>query len=185
MASWLNLGQVLKVNAKKFAQTVALKDKDRQLTYAELNRRVNQLARSLLNLGLTKGDKVAVLLENSIEIVEVYLATAKTGLVIVPVNFRLTGPEVAYIANNSEARAFIVHGEFTPCIDAIRGELEHIRADRYIVVGQAIDGYVEYEGLIRDAPDIEPTGAGRSTGSLDLDLHLGHHRNAQGGCPVS
>jgi acyl-CoA synthetase (AMP-forming)/AMP-acid ligase II len=156
MASWLNLGQILKLNAKKFAHTVALKDKDRQLTYAELNRRVNKLAHSLLDLGLIKGDKVAVLLENSIEIVEVYLATAKTGLVIVPVNFRLAGSEVADIVKNSDAQVLIVHGEFTRCVDAIRPELKHIRADRYIVVGQETDGYREYEGFIRRAPEYEP-----------------------------
>ena len=84
MAGWLNLGQILKVNAKKFPHTVALKDHERGLTYPELNRRVNKLAHSLLALGLKKGDKVAVLLENSIEIIEAYLATAKTGIIIVP-----------------------------------------------------------------------------------------------------
>jgi acyl-CoA synthetase (AMP-forming)/AMP-acid ligase II len=156
MASWLNLGQILKVNAKKFPHTVALKDKDRQLTYAELNRRVNKLAHSLLDLGLNKGDKVAVLLENSIEIVEVYLATAKTGLVIVPVNFRLTGSEVAYIVNDSDAQAFIVHDEFTPCVDATKPELTHIGPERYIVVGQETEGYREYEGFIHQAPEEEP-----------------------------
>ena len=67
MACWLNLGQILKVNAKKFPRTVALKDRERSLTYPEVNRRVNKLAHSLLALGLKKGDKVAVLLENSIE----------------------------------------------------------------------------------------------------------------------
>ena len=85
MACWMNLGQNLKVNAKKFPNTVALKDISRSFTYPQLNRRVNRLAHSLLSLGLTKGDKVAVLLENSIEIVEVFLATAKTGLIIVPI----------------------------------------------------------------------------------------------------
>ena len=75
MAGWLNLGQNLKVNAKKFPNTVALKDRMRTFTYPQVNRRVNKLAHSLLSIGLSKGDKVAVLLENSIEIVELYLAT--------------------------------------------------------------------------------------------------------------
>jgi feruloyl-CoA synthase len=69
MVCWLNLGQILKVNAKKFPSTIAIKDKNRSFTYPELNKRVNKLAYSLLSLGLKKGDKVAVLLENSIEIV--------------------------------------------------------------------------------------------------------------------
>jgi acyl-CoA synthetase (AMP-forming)/AMP-acid ligase II len=156
MASWLNLGQILRVNAKKFPHAVALKDKNRRVTYAELNRRVNKLAHSLLSLGLTKGDKVAVLLENSVEIVEVYLATAKTGLVIVPVNFRLTAPEVAYIVNDSDAKALIAHDEFTPCVNSIRPELKHIRPEHYIVVGQAIAGYAVYEAFIHQAPQSEP-----------------------------
>jgi acyl-CoA synthetase (AMP-forming)/AMP-acid ligase II len=156
MAYWLNLGQNLKVNAKKFPNAIALKERDRAFTYPETNRRVNKLAHSLLSLGLTKGDKVAVLLENSIEIVEVYLATAKAGLVIVPINFRLVAPEVEYIANNSDAQAFIVHDEFTPCVDAIRPELANIQPDSYIVVGEEREGYREYESFMRGAPESEP-----------------------------
>jgi len=80
MACWLNLGEMVKMNAKKFPNQIALKDKARSFTYPGLNKRVNKLANSLLNLGLKKGDKFAVLLENSVEIVEAYLAAAKTGL---------------------------------------------------------------------------------------------------------
>ena len=153
VASWLNLGQILKVNAKKFSNTVALKDESRNFTYPEVNRRVNQLAHGLLDLGLNKGDKVAVLLENSIEIVEVYLATAKTGLVIVPINFRLIGSEVAYIVNNSDAQAMIVHDEFTPCVNSIKPELVNIGSDRYIVVGEKTNGYRAYESIIKVFPE--------------------------------
>jgi acyl-CoA synthetase (AMP-forming)/AMP-acid ligase II len=122
MAGWMNLGQNLKVNAKKFPDNVMLKDSQRSFTYPEVNKRVNQLAHSLLSLGLSKGDKVAVLLENSIEIVEVFLATAKTGIIIVPINFRLVSAEVEYIADNSDAKAFIVHDEFTSIENASDSE---------------------------------------------------------------
>lgn len=156
MAHWLNLGQILPVNAKKFPNTVALKDRERSFTYPEVNKRVNKLAYSLLALGLTKGDRVAVLLENSVEIVEVYLATAKTGLVIVPINFRLVGPEVEYIVNNSDAQAFIVHDEFTPTVDGIKPNLKNIGPDNYIVVGEEKEGYREYEAFMREATESEP-----------------------------
>lgn len=156
MTHWLNLGQALKVNAKKFPNQIALKDRDRAFTYPETNRRVNRLAHSLLSLGLRKGAKVAVLMENSVEIVEIYLATAKTGLVIVPINFRLIGSDVEYIVNNSDAEAIIVHGEFTPCVDEIKPALKNIRPDRYIVVGQEREGYRGYEALMREAPECEP-----------------------------
>jgi len=156
MAHWLNLGQILKVNAKKFPNNIALKDSERAFTYPETNRRVNRLAHSLLSLGLNKGDKVAVLLENSLEIVEVYLATAKAGLVIVPINFRLFGPEVEYIVNNSDAKAFIAHDEFTPTVDAIGPNLRDVGPDNYIVVGEEREGYREYEAFMREAPEDEP-----------------------------
>ena len=156
MACWLNLGQILRVNARKFPNTVALKDKDGGFTYPEVNKRVNKLSHSLLSLGLEKGDKVAVFLENSIEIVEVYLATAKAGLVIVPINFRLIDKDVEYIAKNSDAKVFIVHDEFTSIIDSIKKNLKEIKPERYIVVGKERDGYKEYESFIKDSPDSEP-----------------------------
>jgi acyl-CoA synthetase (AMP-forming)/AMP-acid ligase II len=156
MAGWMNLGQNLKVNAKKFPNTVMLKDSQRSFTYPEVNKRVNQLAHSLLSLGLSKGDKVAVLLENSIEIVEVFLATAKTGIIIVPINFRLVSAEVEYIADNSDAKAFIVHDEFTSTVDPIKAKLTNIAPDNYIAVGQAVEGYRSYDGFIENASDGEP-----------------------------
>ncbi|MBW2613678.1 MAG: AMP-binding protein [Deltaproteobacteria bacterium] len=156
MTAWMNLGQQLKMNAKKYPATVALKDKDRHFTYPETNQRVNRLAHSLLSLGLSKGDKVAVFMENSIEIVEIFLATAKTGLIIVPINFRLVAREVEYIVDNSDAGAFIVDTEFAPMIDTIKESLQKIPAENYVAVGPTCRGYLEYESFIADAQDNEP-----------------------------
>jgi len=156
MAGWMNLGQNLKVNAKKFPNTVMLKDSRRSFTYPQANRRVNQLAHSLLSLGLSKGDKIAVLLENSIEIVEIFLATAKTGIIIVPINFRLVSTEVEYIADNSDARAMIVHDEFVSTVDPIKANLKNIAPENYIVVGQAVEGYRSYDAFIENASESEP-----------------------------
>ncbi|MCK4365261.1 MAG: AMP-binding protein [Thermoplasmatales archaeon] len=156
MACWLNLGQMVKMNAKKFPNHIALKDKDRSFTYPDLNKRANKLAHSLLSMGLQKGDKFAVLLENSIEIVEAYLAAAKTGLVIAPVHFRFVGQEILKLMENSDAKAFIVHDEFTPIVNSIKKDLPNILPDRYIVVGEKMKGYKEYEEFIKDSPDTEP-----------------------------
>ncbi len=156
MADWMNLGQQFKLNSKKYPNKVALKDRTRAFTYPESNRRVNQLAHSLMGLGLDKGDKVAVLMENSIEIVELYLATAKTGIIIVPINFRLVSREVEYIVNNSDAKALFVHEQFASTVDPIKGKLTHIATDHYVVVGQNREGYRNFNAFIDGAPDQEP-----------------------------
>ena len=156
MTAWMNLGQQLKMNAKKYPDTLALKDEERRFTYPETNQRVNRLAHSLLSLGLEKGEKVAVFMENSIEIVEIFLATAKTGIIIVPINFRLVAPEVEYILNNSDAKALVVDAEFAPMIDTIKERLPNIPAGNYIAVGAACDGYREYEAFFAKASAAEP-----------------------------
>ena len=155
MACWLNLAHMIKINAKKFPNTIALEDKKRSFTYPELNKRVNKLSHSLVSLGLKKGDKIAVLLENSIEIVEAYLAAAKTGMVIVPVHFRFVGREIKNIIDNSDAKAFVVHDEFAETVDSIKSKLNNITPDRYIVVGETVKGYKEYEEFIRKASEKE------------------------------
>lgn len=156
MACWLNLGQMIKMNEKKFPNHISLKDKDRGFTYTDLNRRVNKLSNSLLSLGLKKGDKFAVLLENSIEIVEAYLAAAKTGLIVVPVHFRFVGKEIENVIEDSDAEAIIVHNEFTPTVDEIKSNLRNIQENRFIVVGKKVKGYTEYEDFISASSDNEP-----------------------------
>jgi acyl-CoA synthetase (AMP-forming)/AMP-acid ligase II len=156
MGFWLNLGQIQRVNAKKFPNTVALRDAQRAFTYPEMNKRVNKLASSLTTLGLQKGDKVAVLLENSIEICELFLATAKSGIIIVPINFRLVSSEVEYIVDNSDAKALVVHDQFAVTVEPIRANLKNIPAENYIIVGEPQEGYRPYEELIQNSPDTEP-----------------------------
>jgi acyl-CoA synthetase (AMP-forming)/AMP-acid ligase II len=156
MGYWMNLGQIQKVNAKKFPETVALRDAHRAFTYPQMNSRINKLANSLTSLGLQKGDKVAVLLENCIEICELFMATAKAGIVIVPINFRLVSAEVEYIVNNSDARAMVVHDQFTPVVDPIRSSLKNIAAQNYVIVGEPRDGYQPFEDFIGASTDIEP-----------------------------
>ena len=109
MTNWLTMGEIFPVNAKKYPDKIALADKDRQYTFSESNHRVNQLAHALMGLGIKKGDKVSCLLENSIEICELYFATAKIGAVINPVNFRVSAKDVAFIVDNADSKVFIVH----------------------------------------------------------------------------
>lgn len=152
---WLNLGEIFVVNSKKYRDKLALKERDRALTFGQLNLRTNRLANALTSMGLKKGQKISCLLENSIEIVELYLAAAKTGIVLNPINFRLSPGDVEYIVNNSDAEAIIVHDEFAPCVDEVRKNLPNVR--NFVLVGEEMPpGYVNYESLLAESSDDEP-----------------------------
>ena len=111
MTTLLTLGQALTTNARLFPERIGARDLDRAMTFRQWNHRACRLANALLGLGLAKGDRVAVLAYNCVEWMEIYAATAKAGLVMVPVNFRLVGAEVAYIAGDSGASAMIVQDQ--------------------------------------------------------------------------
>ena len=89
MGRLLNAGEVLARNAKLFPNVMGARDLERSMTFRLWNERAARLANGLLGLGLRKGDRVAVLAYNCLEWVEIYAATAKAGLVAVPINFRL------------------------------------------------------------------------------------------------
>ena len=156
--AWLNLGEILDVHAKKHPTKLAVKDCcDKTWTYSELNIRTNKLANGLLNLGLRKGDRVAVMLYNCAEFVEVYCAFAKAGLVVTPVSWRYVGREIEYVVGDSDAKAVIVYKEFVEAINQLRPRFNKIDSKNYIVVGEtAPEDYVNYEELIANSPDHKP-----------------------------
>ena len=117
-------------------------------TYAELNARCNQLVRALRARGIGAGDGVALLCPNRTEFVEVFWATRRAGMRLTPINWRLTGEEAAYIANDCDAKAFIADARFL-------GVAEHSaahapRAQLRIAIGGAIPGFQSYQALLRD-----------------------------------
>ncbi|GGT16874.1 class I adenylate-forming enzyme family protein [Nonomuraea spiralis] len=87
---------------------VAVVDGDRHLSYAALHERSSRLANALLDAGLAPGDTVAVLLGNQLEYPEVACGIAKAGLVMVPLNPRLTQVEIAFVVGHSGAGALVV-----------------------------------------------------------------------------
>ncbi len=123
MAHISHLGQVLSLNAHLFADKIGARDLERAMTFRQWNARACRLANALLGMGLAKGDRVAVLAYNCVEWLEIYAATAKAGLIAVPVNFRLVGPEVRYIVENCEARALIVQHDLLGVVEAVRADL--------------------------------------------------------------
>ena len=96
IGSWLTLRQEISPDKE------AVVDGQRRLSYAQLNQRVNRLARALQAKGLAMGDRVAMLSHNCLEYVEVIMASAKLGLVLVPLNWRLTAAELGFQMGDSQ-----------------------------------------------------------------------------------
>lgn len=156
--AWLNLGEILDIHAKKHPMKLAVKDWcDKVWTYSELNIRTNKLANGLLNMGLHKGDRVAVMLYNCAEFVEIYCAFAKAGLVVTPVSWRYVEREIEYVVDSSDAKAMIVYEEFVSAINQLRPTFDKIDSKNYIVVGETPpQGYTNFEDLITNSPDHKP-----------------------------
>ena len=123
MTPMLSMGETLSVNAKLFPDKVGARDLRRSMTFLVWNQRSCRLANALLGLGLRKGDRVAVLAYNCVEWMEIYAATAKAGLIAVPINFRLLGEDILYILENCSARALIVQDELLASSESIRSRV--------------------------------------------------------------
>ena len=78
-----------------------------RITYRELHHRANRVSCWLQSLGIQKGDRVGVMMRNCPEFIDLYLACARLGAIFVPINFRLTGPELHYILGNAQPRLFV------------------------------------------------------------------------------
>ena len=100
MTPLLTMGETLSVNAHLYADRIGARDLQRSMTFRLWNQRSCRLANALVGLGLAKGDRVAVLAYNCVEWLEIYAATAKAGLIAVPINFRLLGDDILYILEN-------------------------------------------------------------------------------------
>jgi fatty-acyl-CoA synthase len=160
VSALLTLAESVAAHARTQPLKIGVRDSTRTLSYAQWDERASRLANALLGLGLVKGDRVALLAYNAIEWLEIYVALARAGLVAVPINFRLVGPEIAYIVQHSEARAFIVQDDLRATVEGIRAELP-VDASRLLNFGGAPGraapaGWAGYEALMAAASAAAP-----------------------------
>ncbi len=127
----------------------ALRFLGRTTTWAELNRRVTALSGALHRLGVRSGDRVMILMLNRTEFVESMLATNRLGAIAVPVNFRLTPPELAFLVENCEAQVLITEPVLAGVASAVRTIAPTV-ADVVVAGGPTEDGLLGYEDLIAD-----------------------------------
>jgi fatty-acyl-CoA synthase len=156
------LSQVLRDSAAKRPDHDAFLDGDTTTTYRALDRRVDELARGLIALGIEHGDKVGLWMPNIVEWVIAYFAIARIGAVVVPMNTRYKAHEVEYILNDSEATALFavdsfVGIDYVRMIQGIRDRLPRLR--QVIIAGEPGSGMHRFDAI--GGPDGEDPLASR------------------------
>jgi acyl-CoA synthetase (AMP-forming)/AMP-acid ligase II len=144
-------------------------DKSREYSFAAWNDRACRVANGLRALGVSHHDSFAMIAYNRGEWMDVYAGCAKGGQIIVPVMFRLLEPDIEFIAQHSECKAFIVEEPFLERINRIRSRLR-MPDDAYVYMGQGPvpDGYIGYEDWLAASSPQEPLTAvdGRDTWTI-------------------
>ena len=153
---------------------------DRSLDFATLNRRANRAANAFNRLGGEAGDRVAMMSFNSIEGSEVGNGARRLGTIVVPVNYRLRGSELAYVLNDSAAKIVVAGPDH---VDAVEGAREEIEGDRrFIAVGDHVPhGWLSYRELLDGASDEPPasaTGNGIGASMIYTSGTTGHPKGA-------
>jgi len=149
------IGEILRWRARQHPDQIALHHQGRATTYRELDRRSNLVANALLRNGLRAGQRVCVLDKSHDQFFEVLFGIAKAGGVYTPVNWRLAGPEIAFVLNDAEAPLLFVGESFAEAVAGIANDLQTVGT---IVAwgGAAQPTWVAYEDFLKGLSDIDP-----------------------------
>jgi len=155
----ITLATLLDRHAQYRPDKTAVVFEDQRFTWEQFNRNVNKLANTLLGMGVTRGDKVATILTNCLELLELYWAVAKIGAVVVPLSPLLRGQGLTRLLNDSDTIIVFTNQDTVQHLDPLKSELTHIAPDRYVLVdAKDVPGYAYYHDLVAAAPDTSPTG---------------------------
>jgi fatty-acyl-CoA synthase len=129
----------------------AVVDGQRRFTYEAFFRRCDRWASALQRLGVARGDRVAYIATNTTRQLESFYAVPSIGAVLVPINFRLTADDFAYIITHSGATVVCADPEYAPTVDGIRSELATVR--HFVTLDDRVagPGWLGYEELLAAA----------------------------------
>jgi fatty-acyl-CoA synthase len=146
-----------------YAGREAVVDGASRLTYEQFFLRCDRWSSALQSFGIGKGDRVAYIAPNTHAQLESFYAVPQIGAVLVPVNYRLTPDDFAYIINHSGARIVCAHPDYIESIESIR---DHVpRVERFVSLGGARRGWLAYEELVSAA---SPAFVPATIGERDL-----------------
>lgn len=142
------LSELIIRNYRRYPKKEALISGDLRLTYEELYIRIKKLSNALYKLGIRRGDKIAILLENCHQYIELLFAVTQKGFIGVPLNYRLSGKELSYIINDSETIVIVSCEKYLSQINSIRGEIRKVKT---IISVDGGEDALDYETLIKNS----------------------------------
>jgi crotonobetaine/carnitine-CoA ligase len=129
-------------------------ESDERATYGQILSAVNRLANGLHALGITKGTKVAVMLPNIAAMPTTWLALARLGAIMVPVNIAYTPRELEYVISDSDSTFLVIHDECLPALEGMQRTRSALPEQNIFVVGQpGRSRFRDWDEIARDQPD--------------------------------
>ena len=153
---------------------------ERTLDFRSLDRRASRVANTFMSLGCQAGDRIAIMSFNSIEGFEIGNGVRRAGMVVVPLNYRLRGPEVAYVLNDSGAKVVVAGPEHVDVIMSARGE---VTGDcQFVALGDHVpEGGLSYRALMDSASETrqsDAVGDGLTASMIYTSGTTGHPKGA-------
>ena len=157
----MNIGSLLPRHARYRPEHLAFIVGKERLNFLELNSRVNRLSNALLDSGIRKGQKMATVLPNCEELMLLYWAAAKTGIVIVPGSPLLQASGLATLLRDSDTEVVFADAEFAETLNNIKNELPAIQNEHWVILGESKinSGFKKYSDFIAEASKDEPPDA--------------------------
>src|SRR5438132_6115058 len=134
-----------------YAEREAVVDGARRFSYAQFFARCDRWSSALQRFGVKPGERVAYIAPNTHAHLEGYYAVPQIGAVLVPINYRLSADDFAYIVNHSGARVVCVHSDYLDAVDRLRPQLPKVEC--YVALEGARDGWLDYESTLATAPE--------------------------------
>ena len=139
------LPELIEDRARKNGDRVFLTFKDRSFTYNDMNRNANRCANAFMGRGVTKGDKVSIMLPNRPEFIDIWFGTAKMGAVEVPINTSYKGEFLRHIIDQSDSKVMVIAYEFLDRLKLIEEALPKL--ETVVVLGGPGDGDLKRSGV--------------------------------------
>lgn len=160
----LQLDQIVHRHARWRPSAPAVTFEDTTVDWRAFGKRVNRVANTLASLGIGKGDKVATVAANSMELLETYFAVPMLGAVLVPLSPLLLPSGLASLLRDSDAKCLITQKSMLPVLRVIEGELSAELRQRVLVIDGAEP--LDYHALSEQASDADPARAALTENDL-------------------